>query len=89
LHLIQLADLGVQRLQVDGRLCCSVAAAGTEYLGRPCLKLCFPRRDLIGVNVELLGKLRQCSIALDGRKRHPRLESRCVVPARSSAHGRS
>ena len=30
----------------------------------PFLKLRFPRRDLIGMNVELLGKLRQCPIAL-------------------------
>ena len=47
------------------------------------------RCDLIGVGVELLGKLSQGSIALDGGKRHLRLESRCVVPARSSLHGRS
>jgi len=31
-------------------------------------------------------KLSQCSIALDGSKRHPRLEGRCVVPAWSFAH---
>ena len=47
------------------------------------------RCDLIGVGVELLGKLSQGSIALDGGKRHLRLESRCVVPARSTLHGRS
>jgi hypothetical protein len=35
------------------------------------------------VSIELLGKLRQRSIALDGGKRL-RLEDRCVVPARSS-----
>ncbi len=39
------------------------------------------------MDVELLGKLSQCSIALDGGKRHFRLEGRCVVPARSSLHG--
>ena len=33
------------------------------------------------------GKLHQRSVALDGGKRHLRLEGRCVVPARSSAHG--
>jgi hypothetical protein len=37
-----------------------------------------PRCDLIGVDVE---------IALQGRKRHLRLEGRCVVSARSSVHG--
>ena len=67
----------------------AVAAAGTEHIGSPALKLRLPRCDLIGVDVELLGKLRQRSIALDGGKRHLRLEGRCVVPARSSAHGLS
>ena len=38
------------------------------------------------VDVELLRQLSQCSIALDGGKRHLGLEARCVVPARSSAH---
>jgi hypothetical protein len=57
--------------------------------GSPALKLRLPRCNLIGVNVELLGKLRQCPIALDGGKRPPRLESRCVVPARSSLQGLS
>ena len=41
---------------------------------------------LIGVDVELLRKLSQCSTALNGGKRHLRPESRCVVPAGSSAH---
>jgi hypothetical protein len=39
--------------------------------------------------VELLRKLRKRSIAFDGRNGHFRLESRCVVPARSSLHGLS
>ena len=64
----------------------AVAAARTEHIGCPFLELCFPRRDLIGVDVELLRQLSQCSIALDGGKRHLGLEGRCVVPARSSAH---
>jgi hypothetical protein len=41
--------------------------------------------DLIGMDVELLRQLSQCSIAFDGGKRHFSLE-RCVVPARSSLH---
>jgi hypothetical protein len=41
------------------------------------------------MNVELFGKLRDGPIALDGGKRHPRLEGRCVVPARSSRYGLS
>src|SRR4051812_11152965 len=56
----------------------------TEHIGCPFLKLRFPRRDLIGMNVELFGKLRQCPIALDGSKRHLGLERWCVVPAWSA-----
>src|ERR1035437_2931818 len=85
----QLSDLGMQRLHVDGRQSRSVARTETENIGSPALKLRFPRCDLIGVDVELLRKLSQRSIALDGGKRHLRLEGRCVVPARSSAHGLS
>ena len=44
----------------------AVPAARTEHIGCPFLELCFPRRDLIGVDVELLRQLGQCSIALDG-----------------------
>jgi len=59
----QLAHLRVRRLHVDGR--CRLAAAWTEHIRSPALKLRLPRRNLIGVNVELLGKLRQCPIALN------------------------
>ena len=55
----------MQRLHVDGRLRGSVAAAGTEHIGSPALELRFPRCDLIGMDVELLRQLSQCSIALD------------------------
>ena len=61
----------------------------TENVGGPVLKLRLPLCDLIGVDVELLRKLSKCAIALDGSKRHLRLEGRCVVPARSSLHGLS
>ena len=60
--------------------------AGTENIGGPALELRFPRCDLIGVDLELLRQLSQRSIALDGGKRHLRLEDRCGVPARSFAH---
>ena len=73
---------GMERLHVDGRLRAAVAAARTEHIGCPFLELCFPRPDLIGVDVELLRQLSQCSIALDGGKSHLGLEARCVVPAR-------
>src|ERR1700681_563650 len=62
---------------------------GTEHIGCPFLELRLPRCDLIGVDVELLRKLSQGSIALQGRKRYLRLEGRRVVPARSSVHGLS
>jgi hypothetical protein len=75
-----------QRLHIDGRLCGSVAAAGAENIGSPALELRLPRYDLIGVHVELLCQLNQRSIALDGGKRHSRLEGGYVVAARSSAH---
>jgi hypothetical protein len=41
------------------------------------------------VNVERLRQLRQCLIAIDGRKRHLRLEGLWVIPAHSSLHARS
>jgi hypothetical protein len=69
----QLPDLRVQRLHVDGRLRRSVATARTENIGSPALELRLPGCDLIGVDVELLGKLSQRSIALDGAKRDLRL----------------
>src|SRR5262245_43165854 len=60
---------------------------GPKTLAAPPLKLRLPRCDLVRVHVELLGKLRDGPIALDGRKRNLRLEGRCVVPAGSSRHG--
>jgi len=64
----QRSDLRVQRLHVDGGLRHSVAPEGTENISSPALELRFPRCDLIGVDVELLRKLSQCSIALDGNR---------------------
>ena len=37
-RLRQLSDLGMERLQVDGRLRASVAAARTEHIGCPFLR---------------------------------------------------
>jgi hypothetical protein len=50
----QLSDLGVQRLHIDNRLGCRIAAAGIKNVGSTALKLCLPRCDLVGVSVELL-----------------------------------
>jgi hypothetical protein len=52
-------------------------------------ELLFPRGDLIGMHVELLSKLRNRSIVLQGSQGHLRLEGRCVVPAGSLLHLRS
>jgi hypothetical protein len=62
------------------------AIARTENIRCPALKLRFPCRDLMGVDVKLLGQLCQRSITLHGGQCHLRLESRCVMPACSSAH---
>ena len=59
----------MERLHVDGRLRGSVAATVTEHIGGSFLELRLPRCDLIGVHIELLRQLSQCSIALDGCKR--------------------
>src|ERR1019366_511822 len=78
-------SLGVQRLHVDrGRGPSRGSPRRTRQKPRPLAG--FPGRHLIGVNVEMLGQLGQRSIALDGGKRHLRLESRAVVPARSFVH---
>src|SRR6476660_4937548 len=68
-------DLGMQRLYIDrGRD--RRLAPRAEHVGSPALKLGFPGGDLIGVDVEMLGQLGQCPVALDGGKRHLRLEGR-------------
>ena len=46
--------------QLDADARHPVAAAGTENIGSSTLELGFPRRDLIGVDVELLRQLSQC-----------------------------
>ena len=63
----------MQRLHVDRRLRRGVAAPGTEHIRSSALKLRLPPRDLVGMHVELLGKLSHRSLALDGGKRHLRL----------------
>jgi len=46
-------------------------------------------RNLIGMDIEVLGQLSYRPVTLDGGKRHLRLEARRVVPARSSVNGLS
>ena len=47
----QLADLGVQRLHVDGGLGEPTPAARTEHIGSTSFELRLPRCDLIGVKL--------------------------------------
>src|SRR6266404_4597669 len=78
----------MQRLHIDRRRG-RRSVARSKNSGSAPLQLRLPRRNLIGLDVELLGKLSYRPVALDGGKRHLRLEGRCVVPACSSAHRRS
>src|SRR5688500_1227161 len=57
-----------------------------EHPSRPVPQQRLPLSDLVGMNVELLCQLGQRLLALDGSQSHLRLESRCVVPARSFGH---
>ena len=66
-----------------------LAAPEPNTAGRALEQLALPVRDLVGVHIEQLRQLRQRLLALDGGQRHLRLEGRCVVPARSFAHGLS
>jgi hypothetical protein len=84
----QLSDLRMQRLHIDGPRG-RRRAPRSENSGSSPLQLRLPCRDLIGVDVEMLRQLSYRPVALDGGKRHLRLEGRCVVPARSSVHGLS
>src|SRR5882724_195761 len=58
-----------------------------KYVCRSLKQLVFPLLDLVDVHVELLGQLHQRLLAPDGGQCHLRLESRAMVPARSSCHG--
>ena len=72
----QLADLGVQRLHVDGGRGRRRTAARTEHIGSPAFELRLPGRDLVRVDVELLRQLSDRPVALDRRNRHLGLEGR-------------
>jgi hypothetical protein len=76
----------MQYRQIHCRPLTVAAAIRSKNPGCPVEKLRFPLRDLVGMNVELLRQLGQRLFALDGSQSHLRLESRCVVPARSSGH---
>ena len=68
----QLADLGVQLLEVHRRF--GAATVTAEDGTRALLQLRFPDRDLVRVDVELLRQLGQRLLSLDRRERRLRLE---------------
>lgn len=57
----QLADLGVQRLQVEHRL--GGGRLAPKHVGGTGLQLLLPVSDLVGVKIELLRPLGQCPVA--------------------------
>ena len=70
----QLADLGVQHLQIDRGLIRSQLAA--EHIGRLGQQLVLPVGDLVGVYVMLLCQLGQRLVAPNGGQRYLGLECR-------------
>jgi hypothetical protein len=74
-------------LQIDGwglffRLVAEDACRAFE-------ELVFPLLDLVGMNIELLGKFGEGLFTANGGESYLRFESRTVVPAGSSGHGSS
>jgi len=57
-----------------------------EHVCRACEQLLFPRRDLVGVDVESLGQLGHRVLALDRGQGHFGFEGRGVVPADALGH---
>src|SRR5215218_941014 len=74
----------MQRLHIDGRR--SRFRLRTEHPGSPVQELSLPSRDLVGMNIELMGQFGERLLAPYGSQGHLRFESRRVVPAWSSAH---
>ena len=70
----QLADLGVQRLNVRTRL--PLFRSRGKNLSGPLHQLRLPLRDLVRVHIVSLSQSRQRLVALHGRYRPLRLEGR-------------
>src|ERR1700691_1834585 len=58
---------------------------GPENSGRPFEQLRLPSRDLVRMHIENLRQFRKRLLTFQGNQSHLRLESRCMVPARSSS----
>src|SRR3954469_15894095 len=76
----------MQRFHVDGWRGRVRSRLRPEHPGRPLQELSLPGRDLVGVDIELLGQFGQRLLAPYGSQGHLRFESRRVVPAWLSAH---
>src|SRR4051794_20028019 len=76
----------MERFDVDGRYTWLGLGCRPEYRGSSFEQQRLPGRDLVRMDIELLRKLGQHLLALDGGQSHLRLESRAVIPARSSRH---
>src|SRR4051812_49203218 len=76
----------MERFDVDCRYTWLGLGCRPEYRGSPFEQQRLPGRDLVRMNVELLRQFGQRLLALDGGQSHLRLESRAVIPARSSRH---
>src|SRR5215213_5398248 len=74
----------MQCLHIDGRR--SRFRLRTEHPGSPVQELSLPGRNLVGMDIELLGQFGQRLLAPYGSQGHLRFESRRMVPAWSSAH---
>ena len=74
----------MQRFEIDRR---GLVRSGLAEDARDALlQLALPLRNLVGMDVELLGQLGQHLLTLDRGQGHLRLECRCMVPAGTSAH---
>src|SRR5262249_10073442 len=69
-----------------GGVLAAAPAADPNTPAAPSLKLQFPLRDLVGVNVEMLIQLGYRVLAPNGGQRHLRRKGRCVGPACAFAH---
>jgi hypothetical protein len=81
----QLANLGVQLLQIDRRRCCTLRNTA-KNTGSAFQQLPAPRRDLVRMDIKLLRQLGQRLVPFDGGQSHLRLEGRCVIPSRTLRH---
>src|SRR3954468_21543502 len=76
----------MQRLHVDGWRGRVRSRLRTEHPGSPLQELSLPGRNLVGMNIELLGQFGQRLLTFHGSQSHLRLECRRMVPAWSFAH---